>query len=404
MRFSQLASAGRCLCFEVADVDVAVVNALRRVVLSEVPNAAFHPSSVRIIANTGALHNEFMGHRLSMIPLCFDADEIYDLENAENGTAQLRFVLDKRNTGREPLHVTTRDFVIYARDGTVLDDADRERILPADPVTGDHVLITTLRPHPSNPKEGEHLHVECRPVIGIARDHAAWCPVSMCTFENKVDDAAAEAGFLARLEELRAERGRDLSEPEVAEYRARFFIMDAKRFFVKDDRGEPTAFVFRLESECALAPELLVFRGLCMLRDKLRRHRQHAVQADDGGMMQVVVQGEGHTFGNLWQALTYNASTTASASAARFLLDFVGYYVPHPLEERVVLKMHSPVAGGAAAEEPAAAAEALFAQTCDGAAAYLDGLIDEWLTVSKLSNKVRYVAEALRARKNEAAM
>jgi DNA-directed RNA polymerase subunit L len=359
---------------------------------------------VRIFANTGALHNEFMAHRLSMIPLCFDADEIYDLESAEKGkeeTAQLRFVLDKRNTGREPLHVTTRDFVIYARDGTVLDDADRERILPADPVTGDHVLITTLRPHPSNPKEGEHLHVECRPVIGVARDHAAWCPVSMCTFENKMDEAAAEAGFLARLEELRAERGRDLSEPEVAEYRARFFIMDAKRFFVKDESGEPTAFVFRLESECALAPELLVFRGLHILRDKLRRHRQQAVQTDDDGMMQVVVQGEGHTFGNLWQALTYSAYTRAAAKQEREReqeLDFVGYYVPHPLEERVVLKMHSPVGG-----EPAAA-DALFAQTCDGGAAYLDGLVDEWLTVSKLSNKVPYVAEALRARKNEAAM
>ena len=40
-----------------------------------------------------------------------------------------RFVLDARNTGTEDLHVTTKDFVLYARDGTVLDERVRS-VLP----------------------------------------------------------------------------------------------------------------------------------------------------------------------------------------------------------------------------------------------------------------------------------
>lgn len=370
--FRNAKADGRTLTFDVHDQDVALVNAIRRVILSEVPNVAFHPEQLRIHANTGALHNEFLSHRLSMIPLCFEAEEVYAMEHDE--ASPYRFVLDVRNTGKEELHVTTRDFVLYARDGTVLDELVRD-ILPADPVTGDHVLVTTLRPHRSDPKQGEHLHVECRPVVGIARDHAAWCPVSMCTFQNKMDPAAAEAGFEAWLKE----RGGDPTAAEIEEYRRRFYIMDANRFYYKDKHGEPSAFVFRIESECALSPQLLVFRALCILRRKVQRLRDHDVETDERGMQVVKIAGEGHTFGNMWQALTYNEFHPDT-------VDFVGYHVPHPLEDRVVLKYRL-----RASQE--AASGVFFATTCDSIVERLDAVIDAWLQFSKLPKTMSYVSE-----------
>ncbi len=371
----------RRLTFDIHGLDVALVNAIRRVILSEVPHVAFHPDHLRIHANTGALHNEFMAHRLSMIPLCFDADEVYAMEHDDDG-GRYRFVLDARNTGTEDLHVTTKDFVLYARDGTVLDERVRS-VLPSDPVTRDHVLVTTLRPHRNDPKQGEHLHVECSPVVGIARDNAAWCPVSMCTFQNKVDPAAAEAGFDAWLQE----KGGDLTPAEIKEYRQRFFIMDAKRFFFKDDRGEPTAFVFDIESECGLSPQLLVFRALCILRRKVLALRDnHAVEHErEHGDLQVVkISGEGHTFGNLWQALTYNDFYPRA-------VDFVGYYVPHPLEDRVVLKYRLREASQGAEE-----ARDFFATTCDMMVERLDAVIDAWLQFSKLPKTLGYVSEYIK--------
>ena len=56
----------------------ALVNSLRRVMISEIPNVGFdHKTSedssqnpIRIINNTSALHNEFIAHRIALVPIC----------------------------------------------------------------------------------------------------------------------------------------------------------------------------------------------------------------------------------------------------------------------------------------------------------------------------------------------
>ena len=56
------------------DVQASFVNALRRVVLSNIPNLGFcyEPEKYRSITikeNTTGLHDEFLAHRISLIPV-----------------------------------------------------------------------------------------------------------------------------------------------------------------------------------------------------------------------------------------------------------------------------------------------------------------------------------------------
>jgi DNA-directed RNA polymerases I and III subunit RPAC1 len=66
------------LIFELIGVDTSFANALRRILLSEVPVVAFE--HVYMLNNTSIIHDEVLAHRIGLIPLCVDPRLLDDFE------------------------------------------------------------------------------------------------------------------------------------------------------------------------------------------------------------------------------------------------------------------------------------------------------------------------------------
>jgi hypothetical protein len=79
--------------FEMMNVDPSITNALRRILICEVPTVAIE--HVFVIDNTSEMADEVLSHRLGLVPLTVDAE---DLE-------ERRDVATQRNTVVFKLHV-----------------------------------------------------------------------------------------------------------------------------------------------------------------------------------------------------------------------------------------------------------------------------------------------------------
>jgi DNA-directed RNA polymerase subunit L len=393
----------RKLSFDVHGIDLAVVNAIRRTVLADVPSATmrftpYEPASngINIATNTSALHNEMLGHRLSLVPVCVTENELAALAaNKEH----LKFKLHVKNTSDRVLNVTTEDFKVYDK-GVLQPDKVREDLFPACPISKRHILLLKLRPSSLGTSEGEELVLDAQPSVGTGSQHACFCPVSICFFTNKKDAAACDVAFAKQLQGLRQSREEaGLAAPspeEVAELRRSFDALDAQRCFVTNKRGDPCVFEFRLESECRLRPAFLIFKAIDILRNKVARIRD-ALQASNAdvvavkpygntaGLFHMILRGESHTIGNLLQTLMYikyiRDATEMPATSARQVLDFVGYNAPHPLEQYVIVQLKM-----AAGKTLAADVEQFVISALDWMTLLMGALCKEWYQASGMKD------------------
>lgn len=396
--FDQVVEMGPVLTFVVTGMDVATANAVRRTVLTDIPNVAIAfnvedddgEDDVVIHKNVSSLHNEFLGHRISLLPVCLTEDEVADFT-----PETLRFEIHAKNTGQAPLLVTTRDIVGYDAEQQVLGTERRNQIFPPNPLTRDHILITKLKPNLVQPENGEELSVTFRARVGTARRHARWSPVSLCTCSFEVDPERADRAFS---EFLGAHDGRGTPQ----ELRREFDGLEAQRHFKVDEKGEPREIRFTIQSECRLRPAFLFFKALRVLSagvqaliEGLRTGRDTEV-GTLGGIPSyyhvTLTPGEDlrpdHTLGHLLQTEMYDRYVRHNR-----ILTYAGYYIVHPLEETLVFKLRF--------EGPKSVPDVVgfVVEVCEGVVKRLDDVARVWVgeAYPGLNDSVREVRDFLAA-------
>jgi DNA-directed RNA polymerase alpha subunit len=335
------------ITFDIRDVDTSLVNSIRRTILTDIPSVGFYfklkdhfvENDINITANDSPLHNEFLAHRLSLIPLHFTKDEIENWKDTDYS-----FVLKKTNKTGQMINVTTGDFeIINSKNNQKMPETFTNRIFPKNKITEDHILLTKLKPHIDDLEKGNEIMIYATARKGVAKDCICWSIVSQCSYFNSLDEA-----FISK---FLKEKAKNMSKDEYSEFKEEFDTLDKYRYFMKDKNGEPKQFTFSLEVETALTPYEVFHMGCTVLITQIENIIVELSKSDDSTVVDiniltdvpnfftVMFKGYTHTIGNLVQSFMLNHYIRDKELKNEYELSYVGYSVPHPLEEMFLLKL-----------------------------------------------------------------
>ncbi|KAK1444043.1 hypothetical protein BgAZ_209190 [Babesia gibsoni] len=165
---------------EVQGLDATIANAIRRILLAEVPTLAVE--SVHIYQNTGVIQDEVLAHRLGLIPFDCNPDMVQFRNNDElSDKNSVCFQLKVKCT-RELLG-GRQNMPVYAKQmkwvPLSVEQAEAFKECPPKPIHED-ILLTKL-------SSGQELDLKVFLEKGIGKTHAKWSPVCTAVYRFKPD-------------------------------------------------------------------------------------------------------------------------------------------------------------------------------------------------------------------------
>ncbi len=162
----------------IGDVDAPFVNALRRIILSEVPCMAI--DEVVVLENSSMLHDEVLAHRLGLLPIKTDLNA-YNLPEECPCKSEFGCNLCRVSLTLDAESVETTK-TIYSGSLT----SENPQIVPVST----NVLLVKLAP-------GQKIKLEAYAKLGKGKEHAKWQPVTVCAYKNmpqiKINPKACDA-------------------------------------------------------------------------------------------------------------------------------------------------------------------------------------------------------------------
>ena len=240
------------------------VNAIRRTAITGVDTISFSTeeyinSDLQVIANTSSLHNEFILHRMGMLPI--------NVKNVDEfNTDNYKFILKKSNETQNIINVTTKDIVILNLETN--ETEDNELFFPRNSITGDHILIIKLKPNPNG--EGQAIHIEGKSSKNSGKKHIRYSPVSNVLFTNKKDTELINIEFSKYVSGLQEEKSIKFNETEIKELANVFNIESSEQYFYTDDNNDPNRFDFVIESVGILEPHRILILSMTNISDRLK--------------------------------------------------------------------------------------------------------------------------------------
>ena len=154
----------RELEFDLINCNASIANAIRRIMIAEVPSMAI--DDVEIRENTTIMPDEYLAHRLGLIPII-----VSDKLKENNEIKSIRFKLKVKNETKEIKSVYSGEIEIMGQHGEATRLKYQEKLVELQK----DVLICKMAP-------GYSLDMEFTARWSVGAEHAKWSPVSLCSY------------------------------------------------------------------------------------------------------------------------------------------------------------------------------------------------------------------------------
>ena len=280
--------------FELKGVSISTANAIRRVALADLEIYAVDQKNIQLHENTTPLHNEYVSHRISLLPINQNVD----------GLDTLRFYISKKKTKNVAIENDQNGIMDITTDDVQVYDSVTDTWVDGGDIFLDTFLITKL-----NVKQ--KLLGEFKVSKGTAKEHSRWQAVSTIAYRYKV-----------------------LKDEEQIAYDK--LSLEEERMWKDKDTKDPEAFIFYLETSGIMKPRDVIEKSLEIIRTKITDFKTYVDthRAKLGwthqSMLDFEYEGEMHTLGNL---LATNGLEQLGKD------DFIGYRIIHPMMNKFILRM-----------------------------------------------------------------
>uniref|UniRef100_A0A6C0KJF4 DNA-directed RNA polymerase RpoA/D/Rpb3-type domain-containing protein n=1 Tax=viral metagenome TaxID=1070528 RepID=A0A6C0KJF4_9ZZZZ len=316
------------LRFTLENVNTSIANALRRIIISEIPTVVirtfpYDKNDVSIEINNTTLNNEIIKQRLGCIPI-----HIKDLSiHLEDYLLEL----NKTNTSSEIEYLTTEDIKIKnVKIDKYISETELQKIFPKNIITNDFILINRLKPKISNDIKGEQMKLTAKMSVGTAKEDGRYNVASTISYAFSIDSAKQNSAWLKYKSGLN-------TEIDIEKEKQNWYLHDGKRF-VKSNSFDfiiETIGVYTNMELIKKACDIMIqkFNYINNLIDKQELPIKETVNTLNN-CYDITLKNEDYTLGKVLEYLLHE-----QYYANNNILTYVGFKKFHPHDDESIIRI-----------------------------------------------------------------
>jgi len=402
--------------------DKSLVNAIRRVLLTDIPTVGFkltltgENNDLVMSTNNSSLHNEMLLHRISFMPLYIDPvnymrNHLFECKMTHDGKEPFKFVtmndvniypLKSGFTERlEKLHDESYD--LSPEDERILRDQldevnienydlnkplsqkEKDKIYrPFNFRGSDHYCLVTELKTTHTDETHQEIHFYGSPSVGYGYEDSKFQGVSQATYSFQIDDKLVNSVLKERI------KIDDVEKEDIETYSRKFKLREEERYFHRDSHDESNSYDFAIKSNHyydasrILKVSLKILIETCgnfkleMIEFLKENPSRVSVSEYKENIYHIEVENETHTLGNLLQSHLMRRLIDDKT-----IVNLFGYKKPHPLEDKILFIVslnptHKLVVG-----DEITKIQNMFNYLLDG----IDDLMNDLRILSKITDK-----------------